>query len=224
MRCAPRPIAALPLSLWLCALVAGCGPDPQRAPVRSGQHGVLSELSRVDGVALLCEHRVPEQVCVRHHPELIPFFKRVNDWCPPHGVPESQCFKCHPDLSFEPLPELPPEADVAWLTKTGEDVGPLETHAVRGKVTVFEFAAAWCAACRKVDGHVYERLAKKEPLAFRKLDVVDWDSPLAQRWLLEVPQLPYVVVFAPDGRKVGAISGADLAAIDAAIAEASTPR
>src|SRR5688572_6184796 len=78
-----RFLSTLP-SLACCALLA-CA---STAPVKMGQ---ISDLSRVEGPAELCEHKVPEQVCTRHHPELIPRFKAVNDWCPPHEVPESQC-------------------------------------------------------------------------------------------------------------------------------------
>lgn len=219
----PRPTQALRSACaiaLLTALVAACGSSP-RAGGLEPDHGILSELSRVEGDIVLCEHRVPEQTCVKHHPELIASFKRVKDWCPPHDVPESQCLECHPDLTFDPLPELPADADIAWLTKTGEDVPELGAHAVKGKVTIFEFYAAWCAACRKVDGHVYGKLARRERIAYRKLDVVDWDSPLAQRWLKKVPSLPYVVIYGPDGSQKATLHGADLAALDAAIARAS---
>ena len=60
---------------------------------------------------------------------------------------ESQCFECHPDLTFDPLPSLPADADLIELSKEGEDVPELERHAVPGKVTVFDFYAVWCAPC-----------------------------------------------------------------------------
>ncbi len=205
----------------LClGILAGCGAPPVPRPPSSG-HGSLTELSRVEGPIVLCAHRVPEQVCTRHHPELTAQFKRANDWCQPHGVPESQCFDCHPDLTFEPLPKLPPDADLAWVARRGEDVPSLDAHAVKGKVTVFDFYAEWCAACRKVDGHVFRKLAAGDKsLAYRKLDIVEWESALAERYLRNVPSLPYLVVYGPDGRRFKALHGADLAALDRAIAEA----
>lgn len=185
-------------------------------------HGKLSELSRVEGEIVLCEHKVPEKTCTLHHPELVSQFKRAGDWCAPHGVPESQCLKCHPDLTFEPLPKLPENADVAWISRAGEDVPSLEAHAVAGKVTVFDFYAEWCAACRKVDGHVYRRIASGDAtLAYRKLNIVEWESALGQRYLRNVPSLPFVVVYGPDGKLFRALHGADIAALDSAIAEAS---
>jgi thiol-disulfide isomerase/thioredoxin len=204
---------------WL-ALCLGCAStSPQPAATK---HGTLSELSRVEGKVTLCDHRVPEQVCTRHHPELIAKFQRAGDWCKEHGVPESQCYDCHPDLTFDPLPRLDANADIAWLSKGGEDVPALEPHAVKGKVTLFDFYADWCAACRKVDGHVYAKLASgDQSLAYRKLNVVDWDSPLAKRYVRTVPSLPFLVVFGPDGKRVTSLHGADLAALDAALARAN---
>jgi thiol-disulfide isomerase/thioredoxin len=210
-----RLITVLKIALVLVAC-ASAPPNP-----RAG-HGRLSELSRVEGELVLCDHKVPSEVCTRHHPELVAGFKKVGDWCTPHGVPESQCFACHPDLTFEPLAKVGPEADIAVISKAGEDVGALELHAVKGKVTIFDFYADWCAACRKVDGHVYKRIAGGDKLAYRKLNVVDWDSPIATRYVKNVPSLPYLVVFGPDGKQATAIHGADLAALDRAIA-AATP-
>jgi thiol-disulfide isomerase/thioredoxin len=195
---------------FLALAVAACG----------STHGKLSELSRVDGEIVLCAHKVPERTCTLHHPELVSQFKRAGDWCAPHGVPESQCLKCHPDLTFEPLPKLPEGADVAWVARAGEDVPSLAPHAVPGKVTVFDFYAEWCSACRKVDGHVYRRIANGDAIAYRKLNIHEWESPLGQRYLKTVPSLPYVVVYGRDGKQVRTLSGADLGALDAAIADA----
>ncbi len=158
-------------------------------------HGQLTEMSRVDGPIVLCEHKVPESVCTRHHPELVTQFKRAGDWCSPHEVPESQCLECHPDLTFEPLPKLPESADVVWLSRQGEDVPNLDVHAIKGKVTIFEFYADWCAACRKVDGHVFKRLAGNDTtIAYRKVNIVSWESPVAERHMQDVPSLPLLEV------------------------------
>jgi thiol:disulfide interchange protein len=160
--------------------------------------------------------------CALHHPELVAEFKRAGDWCTPHSRPESQCLECHPDLTFDPLPVLEANADLAWLTRSGEDVPDLGAHAVRGKVTVFDFYADWCAACRKVTGHLYKRLAGRDSaVAYRKINVISWESAVARRYLQEVPSLPLLVVYGPDGTKRRTLHGADLNALDQAIAEAS---
>jgi len=47
------------------------------------------------------EHQVPESLCTRCNPSLIPAFKATGDWCPEHGLPESQCKLCNPELRIE---------------------------------------------------------------------------------------------------------------------------
>ncbi len=194
--------AVLALCLGACATTSS-----------SSQHGQLTELSRVEGPITLCDHQVPERVCTRHHPELVANFKKSHDWCEPHGVPESQCLKCHPDLTFDPLPRVLEGSDVAVLSKAGEDVAALEPFAVAGKVTVFEFSADWCAACRKVEGFLLNKFTAAQPtFAFRKLNIVSWESPLGQRYLGKVESLPLLVVFGRDGKK-RELNGADLSAL-----------
>jgi hypothetical protein len=46
------------------------------------------------------EHAVPESLCTRCNPSLIPAFQATGDWCPEHGVPESQCLRCNPKLQI----------------------------------------------------------------------------------------------------------------------------
>jgi thiol-disulfide isomerase/thioredoxin len=192
------------------------------ATTQRPQMGVVSDLSRVEGPAPFCDHKVPEQVCTRHHPELVAKFKAVNDWCPEHGIPESQCFECHPDLTFEAMPKLNPEADVVMVAKAGEDVPDLRAVAAAGKVTVFDFFADWCAACREIDLHLYKQLNAGQTFAIRKLNVVDWDTPLAKRHLGQVKGLPFVIVYGRDGSEVARIEGLKLEALDKAIAEGAT--
>jgi thiol-disulfide isomerase/thioredoxin len=208
--------------VWSFVLLTSCATSTGGRPSGSPAHGTLSALSQVEGTPELCDHKVPEKVCTRHHPELVERFKKVGDWCVEHDVPESQCLLCHPDLTFEAPPRPPEGADVKLLSKEGEDVPDLLAHLAPGKVTVFDFYADWCAPCRKIDAHVYGLLRQRTDVAVRKLNVVSWESPLAKRHLAQVPNLPYVVVYGRDGKKVRDISGFDLAALDAAIAEGTS--
>jgi thiol-disulfide isomerase/thioredoxin len=201
-------------------LCAGCASSRAASEPPHGQLSSLSTASHAD--AAFCEHRVPQETCTRCNPHLVERFKAANDWCGEHGVPESQCFECHPDLSFEPLPTLAAGADLQKLSEKGEDVPDLATHAVQGKVTVFDFYADWCPPCRKVDAHMYGLLNQRADVAYRKLNVVSWETPLAKRYLQGVPNLPHLVVYGRDGKPVRSVTGLDLAALDAAIAEGAS--
>jgi thiol-disulfide isomerase/thioredoxin len=123
--------------------------------------------------------------------------------------------------SYVPWAETPAGADVKILAVGGEDVPSLEAHLGAGKVTVFDFGAVWCEPCRRLDAHMMKLSEERRDVAYRKLDVGDWDTPLAARYLRRVPELPYVVVYDRAGKKVAAIAGLDLAALDAAIARAA---
>jgi thiol-disulfide isomerase/thioredoxin len=207
-------------SLLLASLMSAASGCASSRPASEPAHGELSSLSVASQPdAAFCEHRVPQETCARCNPHLVPRFKAARDWCGEHGVPESQCYLCHPDLSFEPLPTLSAGADLKKLSEQGEDVPDLASHAAPGKVTVFDFYADWCPPCRKVDAHMYGLLNQRQDLAYRKLNVVSWDSPLALRYLGGVPNLPHLIIYGRDGLPVRSVTGLDLAALDAAISE-----
>lgn len=205
------------LLMGLLALVLSCSKAP---PVK---HGVISTLSAASSEEFkTCEHKVPDEVCTRCNPELIPKFKEAGDWCPEHDMPESQCFRCHPDLTFAPLPNLPQGADLIEISHQGEDVTDLKAHAVKGKITLFDFYAVWCAPCRKIDTHVYGLMNERSDLALRKLNVVSWNTPVAKRYLKGVSGLPYMLVYDKSGELVSKVEGFDLEALDKAIAKAGS--
>lgn len=122
--------------------------------------------------------------------------------------------------SYLPWATPPETADVVLVAKDGADVPDLTPHLAKGKLTIVDFGASWCEPCRELDAHVIELLRTRPDVAYRKLDVADWDSPLAARWLKGVPALPYVIVFDATGKQKDAFSGLDLARLDRALAPA----
>ncbi len=118
-------------------------------------------------------------------------------------------------------PAPPPVGDIqVVVTQGGEVVPELLPVLAPGKVTVVDFSAVWCAPCKRLDEHMSSVAASQADVAYRKLDVGDWDSPLAKRYLHAVPYLPYVIVFDRKGTEIDHISGFDLEKLDAAILHA----
>jgi len=118
--------------------------------------------------------------------------------------------------AYLPHPDYPPGADVATLTKDGSKVGPLEKLRAPGKYTVFDVFADWCGPCREVDNRLREIVAARSDVAVRRLNVVDFDSPLARELGAKLDALPYVVVFTPSGKRSD-LAGADFKKLDAAL-------
>lgn len=114
----------------------------------------------------------------------------------------------------EPYPD---GADVSTVTAKGEAVGPLEKLRVPGKYTVLDFYADWCGPCRVVDKQLREIVATRKDVAVRKLNVIDFESPLSRQLGQKLKALPYVVVFDPSGKRIE-ISGNDPKKLAAALA------
>ena len=99
--------------------------------------------------------------------------------------------------------------DVRTVTKPGSQLD-IRTLLAKDKVTVVDFFAVWCGPCRKVDEYMLQRLNREQRLAYRRIDIDDWDSAIAKQYLGSAPELPYVLVFDKAGRQVGSLAGLDL--------------
>lgn len=118
--------------------------------------------------------------------------------------------------SYLPLEPYPAGADVATLSGDGSGVGPLEKLRVPAKYTVFDVYADWCGPCRQVDERLRQLVQARADVAVRKLNVVDFDTPLARELGSRFEALPYVVVFSAAGKRTD-IQGADLEKIEKAL-------
>lgn len=109
-------------------------------------------------------------------------------------------------------------ADIQWISHG--DAVDVDAAAVVGKVTVIDFGAAWCGPCRDVDADMAEMLPKNPDLALRKIDIGDWDTAVAKQHLQNISGLPYVLVYAKNGKRIAAIAGLHLDQLHAALEQA----
>lgn len=95
------PFIALALSL------AACAEEPtSAAEAPTGAAHAPADVVPGSHADWCGEHAVPESLCTRCNPSLIPAFQATGDWCAEHGLPESQCLACNPGLRIErPAPE-----------------------------------------------------------------------------------------------------------------------
>ena len=122
--------------------------------------------------------------------------------------------------AYLPAEKYPEGADLKVLSPDGSAVGRLDKLRVPDKYTVFDVYAEWCGPCRFVDARLREIVSRRQDVAVRKLNVVDFDTPLAKELGPRLDALPYVVVFDPAGKRTD-IVGADFGKLDKAL---DTPR
>ena len=119
--------------------------------------------------------------------------------------------------AYIPFGDYPKGADVLVLTDRGAAVGPLEKLRVPAKYTVFDLYADWCGPCRAADAELRRLVRGRSDIAVRKLNVVDFQSPLAREQGAKLQALPYLVVFSPRGKRTDLV-GADFERLAASLA------
>ncbi|MDB4960121.1 MAG: hypothetical protein JWP01_120 [Myxococcales bacterium] len=91
--------------------------------------------------------------------------------------------------------------DVADLGAPGEAVALVP---VPGKLTIFDFWAPWCEPCKILEPALVE-IARAHPdtVAIRRIDVVDWDSAAAAKYLTPGGfNLPHLKIYDARGQLV----------------------
>jgi thiol-disulfide isomerase/thioredoxin len=81
----------------------------------------------------------------------------------------------------------------------------LASHLAAGSITIVDFYADWCGPCRLMSPTL-EQIAHSDPdVALRKIDIVNWESPVAKQY--HVNSIPRVEVYNRAGKLVGTVRG-----------------
>jgi thiol-disulfide isomerase/thioredoxin len=87
-----------------------------------------------------------------------------------------------------------------------------------GNVTIVDFYADWCPACRYISPSL-EQMANADPeIALRKIDIVNWKTPVVKQFNLR--SIPQVNIYNRRGNLVGSVGGADIEQVRRYVAQA----
>jgi len=91
-----------------------------------------------------------------------------------------------------------PKGDVKDAATRGASFRVADTVVI-GKLTVVDYWADWCSTCKKLSKDLAVVAAADPRLAVRKVEVPDFDKPVAKEHLQGVDRLPVVDIYKPDG-------------------------
>jgi len=74
-----------------------------------------------------------------------------------------------------------------------------------GKITLIDFYAEWCGPCKRLAPYLASLVANNDGLVLHKIDIVDWNSPLARQY--QINSIPSVRVYDRKGQLVGKPTG-----------------
>jgi thioredoxin 1 len=93
-------------------------------------------------------------------------------------------------------------------------------HLAFGNVTIVDFYADWCGACRQVSPSL-EQMARTDPeISLRKIDIVNWDTAVAKQY--NIHSIPQVNVYNRGGNLVGTVVGVRVEEVKRYVAQAKT--
>jgi thiol-disulfide isomerase/thioredoxin len=93
-------------------------------------------------------------------------------------------------------------------------------HLALGNVTVVDFYADWCPACRYLSPSL-EQMARTDPeIALRKIDIVNWKTAVAKQY--NIRSIPQVNVYNRGGQLVGTVVSANDEEVKRYVAQAKT--
>lgn len=102
----------------------------------------------------------------------------------------------------------------------------IKSHLPKGKITIVDYYADWCAPCKILSPKIERILLRHDHVALRKIDISDWDSAAAKQATREfrLPGLPFVVVYNDKGRVLGTVPGNHVERIEALVVGSDRPK
>lgn len=113
--------------------------------------------------------------------------------------------------------EAPPPSALTAKEKAGLDILTvshgeairIQDQLASGKYTIFDYYADWCGPCRLLTPKLERLVRDNKRVALRKVDISNWKSKAAIQATrdFKLSGLPYVRVYGPDGKFLGAVQG-----------------
>lgn len=94
-------------------------------------------------------------------------------------------------------------------------------YLIEGKITILDFYADWCGPCRALSPKLVKYAKANPNVALRKLDIVNWRSPLSKQMSKEykLASIPFVLIFNEYGKLLGKVIGNDITSIKLIVSE-----
>jgi len=195
------PIIAFAKEVWTIPVMT-CNPCEEKIRVIVNELNISSQVESIDSISkTLCfATEMPQDVAIRLEEELkqIKFIvseKKVVDSCPKEMI--------HPWAGVK--------GDFKIIS-TGERVS-IKKHLVKGKYTIIDFSATWCAPCHNISSKLKPTLEQRDDLSVRVIELPEnkqtaFDAPVVFQHLSQAEGLPYMILFDKRGKKL--YEGSDL--------------